>query len=164
MISIKPVPSLFNRIESYRPVSITEVVSYLHRTTSKRDLVVNDGLYGVYTLPLWSASTGVENFRVLLDSTEPYFGGVRYWFVCEHCRRRAVNMYYARQVLACRRCLGLEYSSRIYGGSPLCSLYTKREKAMKLMMTRRLTYRGRPTRAGRRVGRLIGVGTHNLSL
>lgn len=159
MISPKPVPSLFNRLESYNAVNIGEVVHYLHKTTGRKVLAAQNGYYDAYTLRLTDSSGNTEYIDVLLDSTEPYFGGLRHWFVCQYCHRRVVNLYHARQTLACRHCLGLEYSSRIYGGHPLCLRYMNMQKAAQLMSTRRLSYAGKPTRAGRRLNRLVDPDT-----
>jgi hypothetical protein len=155
MISTKPVPSLFNRIESYKPVSIQRVVRYLHKTTGQDVLTAQNSYYDAYTVPLENVSNaGTGNVQVLLDYTVPNYGGLRYWLVCGHCRHRVINLYSTGARLACRHCLGLEYSSRIHAGNPLFLRFTRRQKAAELMGTRRLSYGGKPTRAGRRLNRL----------
>jgi hypothetical protein len=46
--------------------------------------------------------------EVHLLTSRPYFGGVRYWYQCPKCGRRAGKLYFAGN-LACRRCHGLVY-------------------------------------------------------
>lgn len=46
-----------------------------------------------------------------LSWTQPTYGGLRPWFVCE-CGRRAAVLYVTRGTLGCRRCLGLAYPSQ----------------------------------------------------
>lgn len=50
---------------------------------------------------------------VALDATSPFFGGVRYWFVCPSCGRRTAILYlpFRRKGFLCRRCHGLTYQS-----------------------------------------------------
>lgn len=50
-----------------------------------------------------------------LVSTEPYFGGERWWFICPPCGRRCGVLYFSEShsvPWACRTCLGLAYSSQ----------------------------------------------------
>ena len=55
---------------------------------------------------------------VQLTTTEPNFGGIRYWLVCPNCGRRAGKLYVTDEMLQmspevrryeCRLCLGLVY-------------------------------------------------------
>jgi hypothetical protein len=48
-----------------------------------------------------------------LDKTIPFFGGVRWWFVCPSCKRRAAKLYIPMRhdSFLCRRCHGLTYQT-----------------------------------------------------
>lgn len=51
--------------------------------------------------------------RLVLTTTTPNFGGVRFWFQCPRCSRRARTLFVTEQELepACRSCHGLQYRS-----------------------------------------------------
>jgi hypothetical protein len=50
------------------------------------------------------------DLHVELTTTTPYYGGLRYWFVCPSCHRRSGMLYSTGlRVYACRRCHGLVY-------------------------------------------------------
>ena len=46
-----------------------------------------------------------------LTTTTPRFGGLRYWFLCPRCGRRAGKLYHVER-WACRRCHNLAYQSQ----------------------------------------------------
>ncbi len=52
-------------------------------------------------------------YRVGLLTTRPHFGGLRRWFACPCCGRRAAKIYLppGRRFFACRTCHGLTYRS-----------------------------------------------------
>lgn len=60
-----------------------------------------------------SEAARVVTAVVALDRTAPFFGGVRWWFVCPACGRRAAILYarLGREEFLCRRCHGLTYRS-----------------------------------------------------
>lgn len=146
-------------IEEQAALNIKSVVRYLRQTTNNTVLVQDDGYYAPYVVPMADTRTGTtRQMNVLLDFSKLHFGGTRYWLVCEHCRRRFTNLYWKSDKLACRLCLGLDYGSRIYVSNPLCMAYIRRKKAAELLDNRRLVYAGKPTRAGRRLNRLISPG------
>lgn len=137
-------------------LNIKPVVRYLRQTTNNTVLVQDDGYYASYTVPMVDMKTGItRQVDVLLDFSVLHFGGTRYWLVCKHCHRRVANLYAASGTLACRHCLGLDYGSRIYATNPLCMAHIRYKKAAELFATRRLSYAGKPTRAGRRLNRLV---------
>lgn len=143
-------------IEEQPVLNIKSVVRYLRQATNNTVFVQDDGHYAPYAVPMEDMKTGTtRQVNVLLDFSKLHFGGTRYWLVCGHCRRRFINLYWASNTLACRLCIGLDYGSRIYASNPLAMAYVRRKKAMKLFTTRRLSYDGKPTRAGRRLNRLI---------
>lgn len=153
MISTQP---FFNQIEERTALNIRSVVRYLRQTTNNTALVQDDGYYASYAVPMIDKDTGLtKQVKVLLDFTKLHFGGTRYWLVCGHCHRRVANLYAASSTLACRHCLGLEYASRTYANNPLCMRLVRYKKAANLFATRRLSYAGKPTRAGRRLNRLV---------
>lgn len=143
-------------IEEQVALNIRFVVRYLRKTTNNSVLVEDDGYYASYEVPMTDKNTGLtRQVKVLLDFSKLHFGGTRYWLVCEHCRKRVINLYVASGTLACRHCLGLEYGSRIYANNPLLMSHIRYKKAAKLFATRRLSYAGKSTRAGRRLSRLV---------
>ena len=153
MISSKP---LLNQIERWPSLNIKFVVKYLRQTTNNTILVEDDGYYASYTVPMVDKENGLNRqVNVLLDFSKLHFGGIRYWLVCEHCHKRVANLYPAAGNLACRHCIGLEYASRTYANKALFMPLIRYEKAAKLLATRRLVYAGKPTRAGRRLNRLV---------
>ena len=152
MISTSP---FFNLIEERAALNIKPVVQYLRKTTNNTVLVKDDGYYASYAVPMTDKSGQSQQVNVLLDFSRLHFGGTRYWLVCEHCHKKVVNLYVASNTLACRHCLGLDYASRIYARSPLLMSHVRYKKAAELFATRRLNYAGKPTRAGRRLSRLV---------
>lgn len=50
---------------------------------------------------------------VKLDKTSPFFGGVRWWFVCPSCKQRVAKLYFpfGYDRFLCRHCHGLTYQS-----------------------------------------------------
>jgi hypothetical protein len=53
------------------------------------------------------------DYRVPMVSTRPYFGGLRRWFACPLCRRRASRLYLPPGMshFGCRLCYRLTYRS-----------------------------------------------------
>lgn len=51
---------------------------------------------------------------VKLETTSPYFGGVRYWFICENCQRRSGKLYLptGENHFRCRLCHRLVYEAQ----------------------------------------------------
>lgn len=49
---------------------------------------------------------------VLVSATPCYYGGVRRWFVCPLCKKKARRLYLRGLELACRRCHHLAYPSQ----------------------------------------------------
>lgn len=58
-----------------------------------------------------------EGYQILLSRSKTGFGGLRYWFNCPLCHKRAGVLYKhpIHQTLGCRRCLGLDYRKHRYG-------------------------------------------------
>lgn len=51
---------------------------------------------------------------IWLHTTQPHFGGQRWWFTCPDCARRATKLYVAPggRLFLCRQCNGLSYASQ----------------------------------------------------
>lgn len=62
------------------------------------------------------------DYKVSLTTTDCYFGGKRYWFVCpwyvneKYCGKRVGVLYLGTKHFACRHCHNLTYNSRNLGG------------------------------------------------
>jgi len=54
-----------------------------------------------------------RDYRVNLTTTNPYFGGKRYWFLCPHCGRQVGKLYSPpnSSYFLCRTCQNLTYAS-----------------------------------------------------
>jgi len=59
-----------------------------------------------------------DGFKIGLITSTTNYNGVRFWFKCPLCCKRAGKLYKhpKTSVLGCRRCLNLEYRCRIYKG------------------------------------------------
>ncbi len=58
----------------------------------------------------------IEGLSIRLTTSKLAHGGFRYWFSCPGCQRRCGKLYKhpVTQILACRKCNGLEYRCRRY--------------------------------------------------
>jgi len=65
---------------------------------------------------------------VWLETTRPYFGGVRWWFTCPRCAGRAAKLHLppGDKRFLCRRCWGLSYESQ--RESPMFRALTQAQK------------------------------------
>ncbi len=72
--------------------------------------------------------------RIKVTTTRPHFGGLRYWFVCPVCERRAGKLYATEEDrrYICRVCRKLVYASQ-YQKHPLLVLLRRMEKMEKWM-------------------------------
>lgn len=59
-----------------------------------------------------------EGYQILLSRSKTGFGGLRYWFNCPLCHKRAGVLYKhpLNQAFGCRRCLRLDYRKHLYKG------------------------------------------------
>jgi len=106
----------------------------------------------------------IEQYRHLtsfaLTMTPCYFGGERYWFVCQgrsdnSCGRRVGVLYLIDGNFACRLCHDLAYESQQknhVGKRAFCQKFVAQEKAMEkaFMEMRRKSWRGKPTKRFKR--------------
>ena len=52
------------------------------------------------------------NQGIYLLVTFPYYGGIRWWFECSDCGKKAVKLYLAKEPqFSCRKCANLTYNS-----------------------------------------------------
>ena len=51
------------------------------------------------------------NYSIILETTKCNFGGLRYWFKCPECSKRACVLY-GGTIFKCRSCHGLVHKSR----------------------------------------------------
>lgn len=52
-----------------------------------------------------------HHYDIQLEQTVPHFGGVRLWWLCPTCGRRAGKLHLARERFECRQCGHLAYQS-----------------------------------------------------
>lgn len=98
---------------------------------------------------------GQREYTVDLDTTAPYFGGRRYWFICPlarndvACGRRTGILYLTGEWLGCRSCYHLAYKSQQKwptGFSGLASVCVRLGTKMESAKSRVRYWRGRPTK------------------
>jgi hypothetical protein len=105
-----------------------------------------------YTVTDRKGSKTDYDYKVNLVTTPCHFGGVRYWFACPSCGRRAGALYLVPGdvYFRCRQCNNLSYQSRNLSGIGLFGeTYRQVEKLRSEI--KRWTWRGRPTRKVRRL-------------
>ena len=75
--------------------------------------VAHDGTGSLFAVLLGQRGER-QVYTVRLLTSRPGSGGVRWWFECPACRKRALLLYLPaeRQRLGCRRCCGLVYASQ----------------------------------------------------
>jgi hypothetical protein len=58
------------------------------------------------------------NENVLITTSKTGNGGLRFWFMCPHCKRRSgvLLRHPLQDILGCRLCLNLEYKKRRFKG------------------------------------------------
>jgi len=55
---------------------------------------------------------GPQNQGIYLLATEPNYGGIRWWFECPDCGKKAIKLYLAKEPsFKCRTCCDLTYNS-----------------------------------------------------
>src|SRR5262245_43417025 len=64
-----------------------------------------------HTVRLQYTSNGKEyDYPVRVVTTQPHYGGRRYWWLCPHCGRR-VRVLYGGAYFLCRTCQNLSYET-----------------------------------------------------
>jgi len=84
-----------------------------------------------YTLSDGRSGDRRFDYPVLLETTRPHLGGLRWWFICPRCGRRAQKLYHppGGNRFGCRNCHHLTYRSRSHG-----PLDRSRERARTIRM------------------------------
>jgi hypothetical protein len=67
---------------------------------------------------LLESEVSCSGLGVKILTSRTYGSGIRYWFECPLCRRRAGVIYQhpLREVVGCRKCLGLKYKKSRFKG------------------------------------------------
>ncbi|WP_337263280.1 MULTISPECIES: hypothetical protein [unclassified Serratia (in: enterobacteria)] len=55
---------------------------------------------------------GDHYVTVALVTTNPKYGGVRWWYVCPACKTRKATLYLPGTSLRCRQCANIHYASQ----------------------------------------------------
>lgn len=90
-------------VEQCKNINISK---YLKETKGKlKELTINSDIEA-------------DGFRIELITSNTNYKGLRFWFKCPLCNKRAGKLYKhpISQKLGCRGCLNLEYRSRRYKG------------------------------------------------
>jgi hypothetical protein len=84
-----------------------------------------------YTLSDGRSADRHFEYTILLETTRPHLGGLRWWFTCPRCGRRARKLFHppGGSGFGCRNCHHLTYRSRSYG-----PLDRSRERARTIRM------------------------------
>ncbi len=109
---LKPNAQLFN--------GIAWVDSRTGEKTSSIGVVINTGDHQGTARLFYTFTTGARkgekvDYHVILVSTRPYLGGLRWWFLCpaEGCLRQVAKLYLppGARYFCCRHCYDLTYQS-----------------------------------------------------
>lgn len=76
-----------------------------------------DGLKNIHLQFVRHDQEHTEHETIWLQTSRPYFGGVRWWFTCPGCGKRVAYLYLppGHRLFLCRRCRGLSYYSQRLG-------------------------------------------------
>jgi len=138
-------------LENQQQINVIDVVAYIRKSTPKTLLSRDDGYYADYEYQYIDKYSGaVKMVEILLESITPNLGGYRYYLVCAYCHNLFTNLYPTdTSSPACRKCLNLDYASRLFADYPPALDFYAADK-IKTLRKRRMTYAGKNTRAGRR--------------
>jgi hypothetical protein len=107
----------------------------------------------IYTITRYrDGSKEKYDYKIQLAKTRCNLGGVRYWFLCPHCGRRAGKLYRKPlgEMYLCRTCNNLTYRSR--NRCVMAALgHTSRQKEKVRCEIKRWTWSGKPTRKVRKL-------------
>ena len=95
------------------------------------------------------------DYQVSLVTSPCNFGGLRYWFGCPTCGRRAAILYLAPSdvYFRCRHCNNLSYHSRNRSAMVAFGHASRQIEELRSQI-KRWTWKGRPTRKARKLLRL----------
>lgn len=159
---LKPHTSKSGEIKWFRGSKERENVNYE---------VSTHGKYIRFLYKIQIGPTGEDwhnkDCKIQLTTTPCHFGGVRYWFNCKFCNRRAGVLYLeGSSEFTCRHCINLTYQSRNedkwYRGMPTLPKYEQIEEKIRKLRTKR--YKGKPTKRYSKLLQKINSYEQNLSL
>ena len=88
-----------------------------------------------------------QDYKVRLVSTKCNYGGQRWWFICNYCKRRVGVLYIGDSEFACRHCYNLTYESRNESRRGFLGFMSNIFKAEKIKEgIKRSFYNGKPTK------------------
>lgn len=96
-------------VEDLQKIEINHVVRQVTASLKKEFI----------SLQLSAIGTGIK-----LTTSKTGGGGLRIWFVCPQCERRSGTLFQnpERSMIACRKCLNLDYKSHRYNKMAECFL------------------------------------------
>lgn len=98
----------------------------------------------------FTGESTARDYRVRFLTTHCYLGGVRRWFECPKCFKRAGTLFFNEIVARCRKCVRLYYRSQFYDRTSYSRLIGRvlnaEDLEEQIWNLRTKTYRGRPTR------------------
>jgi len=147
-------------------------LTWTHKASGKQDSIgitvdIEDEPYVKVNYTITDRTTGKKtnyDYKIGLTSTPCHFGGVRYWFICPlsvngvYCGRRIGTLYLASggNYFGCRHCYNLSYESRNESrlgriGKLGYVLKVERQIEELYKKIKRWTYRGKPTKKGKKL-------------
>lgn len=85
-----------------------EIVSWI---SYKSDTLISGQEH--FNLTYTITNTGEKHdYKVWLKTTQPHYGGIRYWFACPCCQKRTTMLYMKTNLFVCRKCANLTYQSQ----------------------------------------------------
>jgi hypothetical protein len=109
----------------------------------------------------------VQKADVDYTSTPCNYGGIRYWFICQKCGNKKLDLYLERKKFICRKCAGLIYNKQtLRSFQRLIEYGVANAYHYKFMGTsiRRPYYRGELTKRARMVLRRLEQSARYLNL
>ena len=145
--------TIFEHIDMNACVDVSGALKIIRaKFGSDFNIVGDDSSYFEFELSVKSLfDDKFRNEKFWLDFTRLNYGGYRYWLKCLRCKSRRTKLYITSIDVACRECLGLVYTTKSgHKDSALVRLY-KYGRAMEIQSKKKkMTYKGLPTRHGRR--------------
>ena len=78
----------------------------------------------------YSSDNQAYDYLVRVTTTTPYYGGLRYWWLCPRCGRR-VSVLYGGGLFLCRTCHGLTYATSQASKGDYCDRISNRLGAIR---------------------------------
>lgn len=74
---------------------------------------VIDYFYDLEQLTLrYTSNEQSLQYPIQVTTTDCHYGGVRYWFLCPQCNKRALKLYLKHSMFGCRSCQRLNYATQ----------------------------------------------------